>query len=837
MKRILRAVACFLAVLTVVISSLCAFAARWALTKWANLQMDELIYTLSTLEGTSSDMIIECAVNCALPAAVCLALMVILTVLVARRRPRSRTPFLLGCLTGAAITLAVTGVVFWNELEIGDYISSMSQRSEYIQDNYVDPDDVKLEFPEEKRNLVYIFMESTEITFADVESGGGFEENLIPELTQLAIDGEDFSGDTTELNGAYAATGATWTVAAMFAQTSGLPLKISIGDNSMNQQDSFFGGITSLGDILEDAGYKQTLLIGSDAVFGGRALYFSEHGNYELKDYKYAVTEGLISPDYYVWWGYEDEKLFDNARAELTALAAGDEPFNLTLLTVDTHFEDGYVCALCGDSHGENQYANVYTCASCQVNAFVEWIQQQDFYENTTIVICGDHLTMDSDFCDDVAGNYERRVYTTIINSAVEYTGSARREYSTFDMFPTTLAALGVKIPGNRLGLGTNLYSAASTLVERDGLSFMNAELKKRSLFMEALADIQTYADATLDVSYLEKMDRIYVKVYDIFGIGENIDYVQIEVDDESGRTRTARLTLGRDGSYVGVMDIDSGGTGYGSIIVDAYGESGKKYRLGSAEGDFRLCQIADLNSYLEVLALLEDHTIFIAIADEGTNALTDENMELLRALGVETELIGAYRNSYYAVITPDGVTEEISDTTMLSCKGELADGKSYKVASTSYTARIVNSVYSLESTCSVIIDGREYGAGGRGLNFVVYDNVQHRVVDSSVYDTYGGIATGDMSITPLDDGELEIVVNSLTGDEAFTGLLIRYWDANNQSSVHQQKVSPESDGTYAVTLDIGDLDTDSAYVIVYAVNLEGDRIRLTEINTAGMWD
>ena len=59
----------------------------------------------------------------------------------------------------------------------------------------------------------------------------------------------------------------------------------------------------------------------------------------------------------------------------------------------------------------------------------------------------------------------------------------------------------------------------------------------------------------------------------------------------------------------------------------------------------------------------------------------------------------------------------------------------------------------------------------------------------------------------------------------------------NNQSKVQQQKVSPESDGTYAATLDIGDLDTDSVYVIVYAVNIEGDRIRLTDLNTTGLWD
>lgn len=58
-------------------------------------------------------------------------------------------------------------------------------------------------------------------------------------------------------------TGATWTVGAMFAQTSGLPLKIPIEGNSMDTQKEFFPGLTTLGDILDDAGYDQTLLIGS----------------------------------------------------------------------------------------------------------------------------------------------------------------------------------------------------------------------------------------------------------------------------------------------------------------------------------------------------------------------------------------------------------------------------------------------------------------------------------------------------------------------------------------------------------------------------------------------
>lgn len=69
------------------------------------------------------------------------------------------------------------------------------------------------------------------------------------------------------------------------------------------------------------------------------------------------------------------------------------------MLTVDTHFTDGYLCDLCDDEY-DDQYSNVMACSSKQVAEFVEWVQEQDFYENTTIVISGDHLTMDSDYLD-----------------------------------------------------------------------------------------------------------------------------------------------------------------------------------------------------------------------------------------------------------------------------------------------------------------------------------------------------------------------------------------------------------------------------------------------------
>ena len=76
-------------------------------------------------------------------------------------------------------------------------MANQGEVSTFIADNYVDPRSVEITFPEQKRNLIYIFLESMETTYADTENGGTFEKNVIPELTTLAQENEDFSGKMT----------------------------------------------------------------------------------------------------------------------------------------------------------------------------------------------------------------------------------------------------------------------------------------------------------------------------------------------------------------------------------------------------------------------------------------------------------------------------------------------------------------------------------------------------------------------------------------------------------------------------------------------------------------
>ena len=469
----------------------------WMMNEWGNVNIDEILYHLrAPKQGTDSAIIVGAVTSILVPTIIVTALAVFVTSVWKKKKQ------LYGyVIMGGSVCAAIGSIAYaWNKLDIGTYIDNLSEYNSFIDDNYVYPSSVELKFPEQKRNLIYIFLESMETTYADRASGGAWDENLIPNLTQYALEYENFNGDSEVLNGGVVLNKTTYTMGGMYAESMGVPLIVPIDGNAMWCQDEFLPELDGIGDVLEEHGYQNTLLIGSHAMFGGRNLFYRDHGNYEIYDYYDALGDGkLPSKDYKVFWGYEDDKLFDFAKEFILEDAASGQPFNMTLLTVDTHYEDGYFCQDCVSRHPDNPYEDVYNCSDQKIAEFISWVQQQDFYGNTTIVLAGDHLTMDSDFCKnlDPVDKANRRVYTAVINGAATPENDVMREFSTLDLFPTTLAAMGVEIEGDRLGLGTNLYSSQPTLLELYGKDEMNTAFNQKSVMMEHLG-------ATIDLTKKE---------------------------------------------------------------------------------------------------------------------------------------------------------------------------------------------------------------------------------------------------------------------------------------------------------------------------------------------
>lgn len=367
------------------------------------------------------------------------------------------------------------------KIGIFSYLTEQIFRTKIFDQEYINSKEVEISFPDKKRNLIYIFVESMEPSLASKEEGGAWEYTLIPELVNLANENIYFSNNE-KLGGALSVHGTTWTIAGMVAQTAGIPLKVGANGNTYLGYSSFLPGAYTLGDILEKEGYNQEVIFGSDATFGGRKEYFQTHGNYKIFDYNTALEQGKMSEEDKVWWGFSDDDLFEWSKEEILKLASEEKPFDFILLTADTHFMDGYLSEN-ADIIYDNQYENVFAYSSKIVCKFIKWIQEQDFYDNTTIVIVGDHIGMQTEFYENHIHDkdYTRTVYNVFINSAISAKNNKNRQFSTLDIFPTVLASMGAKIDGERLGLGTNLFSGKNTLIEEIGYKRFDKELSRRS--------------------------------------------------------------------------------------------------------------------------------------------------------------------------------------------------------------------------------------------------------------------------------------------------------------------------------------------------------------------
>ena len=491
------------------LSSIAYVTSRYKHLHFGDAKIDEIIfYFLNGFDG-QSDSLLETAQDNLLFCSIVLFLLLLPVIdfyrnriiinldlsFLGRKKATVLNPSKISTKAKLIYAISVFIISVWmllSSFSVFDYVASLARTGQLFEQHYVEPEKVNLTFPEKKRNLIYIYLESMENTVGSTKNGGQSDSSLIPELEALALDPNNlsFTHQESGLGGALPAYGTTWTVGAITAQSAGVPLKPNmLGEehNGFGRFNEFLPGAYTLGQVLEREGYNQTFMIGSSASFGGRDKLFTQHGNYHIMDYDYAIEHGMIPPDYKVWWGYEDKKLFEHAQTELTRLSQLNSPFNFQLLTVDTHFTDGWLDPTCPTPH-EKQYDNVHACSSSQVAKFVDWVSRQAFADNTTVIITGDHMGMQTSYYNELiqTPDYSRTLYNVFINSPIKPVNRTKRLYSSLDMYPTTLAAMGVVIDGERLGLGVNLFSDQSTLVEQYGsIDALNAELTKRSEYYE----------------------------------------------------------------------------------------------------------------------------------------------------------------------------------------------------------------------------------------------------------------------------------------------------------------------------------------------------------------
>lgn len=587
----------------------------WMMNNWSSLSLYELISQLKTLNGAAGETVVQFVFLVLLPSLLITLLLVGAFVLFhvwfkdPRKLKRNVSLLLSVSLLSSFAFCIPVYVRTYRYLDIGDYIANSKKPSDFIDQNYVSPHDVEMEFPEKKRNLILLTMESMETTFSDVAHGGFFEDDYLQGLSDLALENECFS-DTSVLNGATTLEYTNWTMAGLFAYSTGLPFKTGLGQNNMDTQETFFPNVVSLGDILNLEGYDQTFLCGSDSSFAGRKLYYQSHGNYAIHDYYTYWGQGYNKAENQ--WGFMDYHLFGFAKKEIQEKAkaydSSSKPFNYTMLTVDTHFyvgdsshPDGFVCQYCQNQY-PIQYANVISCSSRQATEFVDWFFGKDGNEdisenardNTTIVILGDHPTMSSTFClEPDKKDYARRTYVNFINSAVTRSEKKSRIYSHFDIFPTILRSLGVSLSSPYLALGVDLYSDVPTYLETFDEDYINMQLQGKSTVIESLLKVNPYEYnylkrigrlLTADLSYRETDDTLEFELsnLNLHGLDEDLDDLTLQIESK-GKTYEYPFTSERS---VSVMKNELIVPKSGSLVIKAMIHGVK------SDNTYTLCQI-----------------------------------------------------------------------------------------------------------------------------------------------------------------------------------------------------------------------------------------------------
>jgi phosphoglycerol transferase len=337
---------------------------------------------------------------------------------------------------------------------------------DYFGAHYVPPSAVPLQAAHTK-NLVIIYMESLEAAYANEQL---FGEDRIAPLTQLQ--GASFARYRQ-------VPGTGWTIAAIVATQCGVPLE-RVGLFDINTQgqviEDFLPRATCLSDILERQGYRNVFMGGASLRFSGKGNFLHSHHYDEAYGKEDWVARGA-DPHRMNGWGLYDDDLFAHAKDKLRQLHAEGKPFNLTVLTVDTHEPAGFKSRDC-QVRGE-RFEGVVECSARQVADFVAFIKQSGYLDDTNVVILGDHLARKNPVADRLETLPERYIFNKFISQAPMHKN--REEIVHFDLLPTMLEFIGFDAGGRQMALGFGALRSNDAKPEADRFVQMNESLLNRS--------------------------------------------------------------------------------------------------------------------------------------------------------------------------------------------------------------------------------------------------------------------------------------------------------------------------------------------------------------------
>lgn len=422
--------------------------AAWIRYRFGSVTFEQILSTLPIGGGSgvgNNDLAVEVGLWCVgLPIALAAAGAVLLR----RRRPVRRTLLLApGTAVAAAlgVLLAVAGIPQYAAAHLDPRTVAEFYLTPHVQTR-----------PEQPRNLITIYLESTENTYADADR---FGENLIAAQQHATADWASYDSLRQDPVGG-------WTMAGLVGTQCGVPLKSQLvtGDPSSitdgESAERFLPGATCLGDVLQAQGYTNAFLGGAHLRFAGKDTFLTDHGYTRLRGRE--EWEQTEDPSVMSEWGLSDARLFQHAEQTLAQLRTESAPFHLSLLTLDTH-EPGAVYPSC-DAEAATPIATALKCSGAALAGFLDHLERGGYFDDTVVVVMGDHLKnlSDSDQLRDQLVDADQRTVFFRAHSP-DPVRFARPDADQLSVLPTVLELLGFGLPDGRAGLGVSFVGSHRT--------------------------------------------------------------------------------------------------------------------------------------------------------------------------------------------------------------------------------------------------------------------------------------------------------------------------------------------------------------------------------------
>ncbi len=250
------------------------------------------------------------------------------------------------------------------------------------------PELITLEKP---HNLILVYLESMQHNFT--QPGGWQGQPLTPTLDTL---GPQFS----IFNNMYG--NVTPTINAIVSSLCGIDLESGL-DYSESNEVLKSGDLKMrtlleeimycMPDYLHQTGYYQVFMKGAPMAFSGKGEFLMAHGYDEALGGDEINRFGNYD-DRLNSWGVPDPILFKEAAKKLEQLRQIGKPFNLSMLTINSH-SPGFEDPEC-PKYSDNVLLNGIHCTDHALAWFLDYLEQHDYYKDTVVILMGDHVMFPS---------------------------------------------------------------------------------------------------------------------------------------------------------------------------------------------------------------------------------------------------------------------------------------------------------------------------------------------------------------------------------------------------------------------------------------------------------